>query len=102
MNQKITIQIFCAINPSEDPNKVKTAVNNIFPEIELDVSETEISGKTNNFSILSQEKYYSQQFLLCLDLQRDLLHKKFVLLFFDSLLYPLLENFDCRFYHLVD
>jgi len=54
MNQKTTIQIFCAINPSEDPDKIKTAVNNIFPEIELDVSETEISGKTNNFSTLSQ------------------------------------------------
>ena len=53
MNQKTTIQIFCAINPSEDPDKIKTAVNNIFPEIELDVSETEISGKTNNFSTLS-------------------------------------------------
>ena len=44
MNQKTTIQIFCAINPSEDPDKIKTAVNNIFPEIELDVSEAEISG----------------------------------------------------------
>ena len=54
MNQKTTIQIFCAINPSEDPDKIKTAVNNIFPEIELDVSETEISGKTNNFSTLSK------------------------------------------------
>ena len=54
MNQKTTIQIFCAINPSEDPDKIKTAVNNIFPEIELDVSETEITGKTNNFSTLSQ------------------------------------------------
>ena len=43
MNQKTTIQIFCAINPSEDPDKIKTAVNNIFPEIELDVSETEIT-----------------------------------------------------------
>ena len=53
MNQKTTIQIFCTINPSEDPDKIKTAVNNIFPEIELDVSETEISGKTNNFSTLS-------------------------------------------------
>ena len=40
MNQKTTIQIFCTINPSEDPDKIKTAVNNIFPEIELDVSET--------------------------------------------------------------
>ena len=54
MNQKTTIQIFCEINPSEDPEKVKLAVNNIFPDIELETSETEISGKTNNFSVLSQ------------------------------------------------
>jgi len=54
MNQKTTIQIFCSINPSEDPDKVKTAVNNIFPDVELEISDTEISGKTNNFSVLSQ------------------------------------------------
>jgi len=54
MNQKTTIQIFCTINPSEDPDKVKTAVNNIFPDVELETSDTEISGKTNNFSVLSQ------------------------------------------------
>lgn len=53
MNQKTTIQIFCQINPSEDPEKVKLAVNNIFPEMELEVSDTQIVGKTNNFSILS-------------------------------------------------
>ena len=54
MNQKTTIQIFCSINPSEDPDKVKTAVNNIFPDVELETSNTEISGTTNNFSVLSQ------------------------------------------------
>ena len=54
MNQKTTIQIFCTINPSEDPDKVKTAVNNIFPDVQLETSDTEISGKTNNFSVLSQ------------------------------------------------
>ena len=54
MNQKTTIQIFCTINPSEDPDKVKTAVNNIFPDVELEISDTELSGKTNNFSVLSQ------------------------------------------------
>ena len=54
MNQKTTIQIFCTINPSEDPDKVKTAVNNIFPDVELETSDTEISGKTNNFSVLYQ------------------------------------------------
>ena len=54
MNQKTTIQIFCSINPSEDPDKVKTAVNNIFTDVELETSDTEISGTTNNFSVLSQ------------------------------------------------
>ena len=54
MNQKTTIQIFCSINPSEDPDKVKTAVNNIFPDVELETSDTKISGTTNNFSVLSQ------------------------------------------------
>jgi len=54
MNQKSTIQIFCEINPSEDPEKVRTAVSNIFPEIELEVSDSDISGKTNNIEILSQ------------------------------------------------
>ncbi len=54
MNQKTTIQIFCGINPSEDPEKVRLAVSNIFPEIELEVSDSDISGKTNNIEILSQ------------------------------------------------
>ena len=54
MNQKTTIQIFCSVNSSEDPDKVKTAVNNIFPDVELETSDTEISGTTNNFSVLSQ------------------------------------------------
>ena len=53
MNQNTTIHIFCQINPCEDPEKVKLAVNNIFPEIELEVSDTQIVGKTNNFSVLS-------------------------------------------------
>ena len=53
MNQKTTIQVFCSINPSEDTEKVKLAVNNIFPDIDLEISETEINGKTNNFSSLS-------------------------------------------------
>ena len=54
MNQKTTIQIFCEINPSEDSEKVKLAVNNIFPDMELEISDTDITGKTNNLAILSQ------------------------------------------------
>ena len=54
MNQKTTIQIFCEINPYEDAEKVKLAVSNIFPDIELEISDTDITGKTNNLAILSQ------------------------------------------------
>jgi len=54
MNQKTTIQIFCEINPSEDPEKVKLAVNNIFPDLTLEITDTEITGKSNNLQVLSQ------------------------------------------------
>ena len=54
MNQKTTIQIFCEINPSEDPEKVKLAINNIFPDLTLDITDTDITGKSNNIQILSQ------------------------------------------------
>ena len=54
MNQKTTIQIFCEINPSEDPEKVKLAINNIFPNLTLEITDTEITGKSNNIQILSQ------------------------------------------------
>ena len=54
MNQKTTIQIFCEINPSEDPEKVKLAINNIFPDLTLEITDTEITGKSNNLQVLSQ------------------------------------------------
>ena len=54
MNQKTTIQIFCKINPSEDPEKVKLALNNIFPDLPLEITDTDITGKSNNIQILSQ------------------------------------------------
>ena len=54
MNQKTTIQIFCEINPSEDPEKVKLAVSNIFPDLTLDITDTDITGKSKNIQILSQ------------------------------------------------
>jgi len=54
MNQKTTIQIFCEINPSEDSEKVRLAVNNVFPDIELEVSGSNVVGETNDIQILSQ------------------------------------------------
>ncbi len=53
MNQKTTVQVFCQVNPSEDPEKVKHAINNVFPDMELEISDTQITGRTNNFSVLS-------------------------------------------------
>ena len=54
MNQKTTIQLFCEINPSDDPDKAKLAVSNIFPDLTLDITDTDITGKSNNIQILSQ------------------------------------------------
>ena len=54
MNQKTTSQIFCEINPSEDPEKVKLAINNIFLDLTLEITDTDITGKSNNIQILSQ------------------------------------------------
>ena len=53
MNQKTTIDIFCEINASEDPIKVQQAINNIFPGLELEISETQIIGSTTQIEILS-------------------------------------------------
>jgi len=54
MNQKTTIQIFCEINPSEDPEKVKLAINNIFPDLPLEITDNDITGKSTNIQVLSQ------------------------------------------------
>jgi len=54
MNQKTTIQIFCELNPSEDPEKVKLAINNIFPDLPLEITDNDITGKSTNIQVLSQ------------------------------------------------
>ena len=47
------IQVFCEINPSEDPSKVKTAVLNIFPDLEISISDELLIGKSNDVNTLS-------------------------------------------------
>ena len=47
------IQVSCQINPSEDPSKVKTAVLNIFPELEISISDELLIGKSNDIGTLS-------------------------------------------------
>ena len=41
------IEMFCSVNPSEDPKKIQKAISNIFPYSTI---------KTENFSISSQSE----------------------------------------------
>ena len=47
------IQVSCQINPSEDPSKVKTAVLNIFPDLEISINDELLLGKSNDIGTLS-------------------------------------------------
>ena len=47
------VQVSCQINPSEDPSKVKTAVLNIFPDLEISISDELLLGKSNDIGTLS-------------------------------------------------
>ena len=46
-NIKCKIEMFCTVNPSEDPDKVKKAISNIFPYSII---------KTENSSVSAQSK----------------------------------------------
>ena len=47
------VQVSCQINPSEDPSKVKTADLNIFPDLEISISDELLIGKSNDMDTLS-------------------------------------------------
>jgi len=53
---KCKIEILCSIHPSEDPNKVKSAILNIFPNCELETQKFSIKGNSNDLHSL--EKIY--------------------------------------------
>ena len=48
------VQVSCQINPSEDPSKVKTAVLNIFPDLEISINDELLLGKSNDMGTLSK------------------------------------------------
>tara|TARA_B100000029_G_scaffold384945_1_gene380539 strand:+ start:3475 stop:3861 length:387 start_codon:yes stop_codon:yes gene_type:complete len=54
MNKKITVQIFCEINPSEDLEKVKTSIFNLFPDLQFKIQENQLSGSSNDIELLSK------------------------------------------------
>ena len=47
------VQVSCQINPSEDPSKVETAILNIFPDLEISISDKLLIGKSNDMNTLS-------------------------------------------------
>ena len=47
------VQVSCQINPSEDPSKVETAILNIFPDLEISISDELLIGKSNDMDTLS-------------------------------------------------
>ena len=47
------VQVSCQINPSEDPSKVETAILNIFPDLEISISDKLLIGKSNDMDTLS-------------------------------------------------
>ena len=49
-----SIEVFCLINPSEDLQKIKTAILNIFPDIQIKNTDMEISGTSKKIESLSK------------------------------------------------
>ncbi len=39
-----TVEIFCPVNPSEDPDKVRAAIESIFPDAELELNDGAFKG----------------------------------------------------------
>ncbi len=39
-----TVEIFCPVNPSEDPDKVRSAIESIFPDAELELDDSGFRG----------------------------------------------------------
>ena len=54
MKSNTSIQVFCEINPSEDIEKVKTVIFNLFPELKIKIKGNAISGNSNDLELLSK------------------------------------------------
>ncbi len=51
---KCKIEIFCPINPSEDPNKVESAIENILPNLKIQTENFSIVGNSNDLNSLEK------------------------------------------------
>ena len=50
---KCKIDVLCTINPSEDPSKVKEAISNVLPRIEIHTSNNSLEATSQNLEVLS-------------------------------------------------
>ena len=48
------VEVFCSINPSEDLQKIETAILNIFPDIEINKNKMQITGISKKIESLSR------------------------------------------------
>ena len=62
-NIKCKIEMFCSVNPSEDPEKIKKAISNIFPNSTLKTENFSISAVSNDLNSFEKiyETIYSKQ-----------------------------------------
>ena len=60
---KCKIEVFCSVNPSEDPSKVETAILNIFSNCEIKTDKFSINGFSNDLHSLEKihEAIHSMQ-----------------------------------------
>ena len=50
----LNIQVFCEINPSEDLEKIKTSIFNLFPDLKIKIQENQLFGSSNDIKLLSK------------------------------------------------
>jgi len=55
-NIKCKIEMFCSINPSEDPEKIKKSILNIFPNSKIKIEDFSINAHSKDLT--SFEKIY--------------------------------------------
>lgn len=55
-NISCKIEVYCSINPSEDPKKVKQAITNILSDIDIEINKESLKATSTNLESL--EKIY--------------------------------------------
>jgi hypothetical protein len=54
MTSKISINFFCQVNPSEDIEKIKTTIFNLFPDVKTKIENNQLSGNFEGIEPLTR------------------------------------------------